>query len=247
MYTYDLHVHTLKGSPDSELTPAKIKETAEKVGLYGAGITEHDKTWDHVDLRIEREQHEYNFIRGMEVTTDLGHVLVYGLNSYLSGIHKAETLREKVDAAGGVMIIAHPFRRVFHFPKQYGNGTYSSAIEELASWPIFELVDEIEVWNGATGELENFLAYEVAKYLGKKGTAGSDAHSIHGLGRSVTIFQNPVHDVGEFIKEIKTGNIYPAQVISGPEMDREIVPLDIAVHEKELEERLRIAMGVDGQ
>ncbi|MSQ15478.1 MAG: hypothetical protein EXR50_06415 [Dehalococcoidia bacterium] len=246
MYTYDLHVHTLKGSPDSELTPSQIKNTAEKVGLYGACITEHDKTWDHVDLRIEREQNDYNFIRAMEVTTDLGHVLVYGLNTYISGIHKAENLRKAVDAAGGVMIIAHPFRRVFHFPKPYGNGKYDAAIEELASWPIFELVDEIEVLNGATGELENFLAYEVAKYLGKKGTAGSDAHSVHGLGRSVTIFENAVQDVGDFVKEIKAGSIYPAQVFTGPEMEREIVPYSRGVLAKDLKERTKIAMGVDG-
>ena len=252
MDVLDLHVHTVRMSPDSELNLDDLKRSAEELGLHGAGITEHDRMWDAIDTSVQREKYGFNFLRGMEVSTDMGHVLVYGLDAYVSGLHQAVSLRHVVNAAGGVMISAHPFRRIFRndhlggyrLPKSgHGFTSYGDAIEQLARWPILGLVDAIEVINGGTDEMENFLAYEVAQYLGKTMTAGSDAHSVHGLGQFVTIFQTPVRNVEGLIEEVKAGRTAPGTVITTG-TETELIPFGRDVVRDDLEERIRAAIGV---
>jgi len=84
-------------------------------------------------------------------------------------------------------------------------------LEELAKWPIFGLVDEMEVLNGATAEEENLLALRVAEYLGFRGVACSDAHSVSGIGRYVTVFERDVSTVGDLVTEIKAGRFCPEE------------------------------------
>ena len=108
----DLHCHTVHGSLDSELSAALLVKTARQTGLTACCITEHDKMWErHYAENLSRELN-ISFIRGMEVTTNLGHMLVYGLDRYVSGIHDAHALRRTVLARGGLMIAAHPFRKL---------------------------------------------------------------------------------------------------------------------------------------
>lgn len=239
----DLHTHTVIASPDSELSPAQIVKTAQKVQLSGAVITEHNRTWERREAQAYSEEHGFAFIRGMEVTTDLGHILVYGLNTYIGGIHIARDLRKAVKAAGGFMIAAHPFRNLFHNPRWGGNGRpHIPTVQEAASLPVFDLVDEIEVLNGGTGELENFFAWQVAQHLGMKGTGGSDAHSTHGLGLRVTVFEHEVRDVENLIAELRAGRFYPGEVIFDSD-GKELVPYRDAVVVANLENRLHAALG----
>lgn len=220
----DLHTHTVIASPDSELSPAQLVKTAKAVQLGGAVITEHNRTWEQREARAYSDELGFPFIRGMEVTTDLGHVLVYGLNSYIGGIHIARDLRKAVKAAGGFMVAAHPFRNLFHNPRWGGGGKANiPTVEEAARLPIFDLVDEIEVLNGGTGELENYFAWQVAQHLGMKGTGGSDAHSTHGLGLRVTVFERDIRDAEELIAELRAGRFYAAEVAFGSE-GKELVP-----------------------
>ena len=110
----DMHVHSAVASSDSTLNPHKLPELGRAAGLTGANISEHDKMWDR-HLRAEyRERHTDFLVNfGMEISTDLGHMLVVGLPAYISGIRRAELLREELDAVGGFLIVAHPFRHVF--------------------------------------------------------------------------------------------------------------------------------------
>ncbi|MCH8890773.1 MAG: hypothetical protein IH827_06830 [Myxococcales bacterium] len=71
---------------------------------------------------------------GMEVSTDLGHILVLGLDRYVPGIRRAEELRNVVEEAGAYMIVAHPFRHFFdpvHFLRQ-GRQPFSPTPEQAA-------------------------------------------------------------------------------------------------------------------
>ena len=44
------------------------------------------------------DDHGPKFLRGMEVTTDMGHIGVFGLSRYVGGIYKLAELRKVVDA-----------------------------------------------------------------------------------------------------------------------------------------------------
>ena len=69
--------------------------------------------------------------------------------------------------------------------------------------PIFGMVDAIEVANGANTDHENRFALEAARHLGLGGTGGSDAHSLHGLGSCVTVFDGDVRSEADLIEAIR--------------------------------------------
>ena len=109
----DLHIHTSWNSADSNLSPIELIREAKRLGLDGVVVTEHDRGWDRFRARELAAEHDFLFLRGMEVSTDLGHILVCGLDEYVSGIQRAEKPWQVVDEVGGIMIAAHPFRRAF--------------------------------------------------------------------------------------------------------------------------------------
>src|SRR5690606_35841109 len=125
---------------------------------------------------------------------------------YVSGIIYAETLRKVVDNVGGIMFAAHPYRKAFI----QTNGRWDApaptlTIQEAADRVLVQLVDGLEIYNGATGERENGLAVAVGDYVGLRGIGGSDAHSELGLGCCVTEFARPVRTEAELIEELRAG------------------------------------------
>ncbi len=208
----DMHLHTVKGGSDSSLTPEQLMGEARRIGLGGVNISEHDRLWDARELERLRRQSRLFISSAMEVSTDLGHIIVIGLDHYLPGIRKAAELRRVVSEVGGFMFVAHPFRRFFdpvHFRRD-GREPPSLTPEEAARLPIFELVDELEVANGGCTPGENHFALLVARILGKRGIGSSDAHSTHGLGCFTTVFQRPLSDERDLIAELKASRYYPA-------------------------------------
>jgi predicted metal-dependent phosphoesterase TrpH len=205
----DLHVHTNVGSYDSNLAPLELIQKGKVSGLDGVVVTEHDRGWD-VDLarRLGRE-HDFLILCGMEVSTDLGHILVYGLKEYVSGIIYAETLRQVVDQVGGIMFAAHPFRKAFfQTTGRWDAPKPTLTVQEAADRMLVQLVDGLEIYNGATGERENDLAVAVGDYTGLHGIGGSDAHSELGLGCCATEFSRPVRTEAELIEELRAGRYH---------------------------------------
>jgi len=216
----DMHVHTTKGGYDSALSMPELVAALEGRGLDGVCITEHNCAWSREELEKITSNHNVTVLAGMEIETDMGHIVILGLDRYISGVHKASKLRHIADELGGFLIGAHPFRRFFALdelglkPKP----DHSQALEEAIAHPILDVVDEIEVFNSCCTERENFLALEVARKLGLRGTAGSDAHSTHGLGSSVTVFQREIRDERDLIAELRAGRFYPAQRLPSGEI-----------------------------
>ena len=232
---FDLHVHTAKGSPDSSLTPSQLISEAKRIRLDGVCVTEHGRVWNKYDVETLNGQHDILIIRGMEVDTDLGHILVFGLDNYVSGIHRATDLRRVISEIGGFMIAVHPFRRAFDKPIPSFGQRFSPppSLKEATNMDLFQLVDEIEVVNGACSDRENFFALQVAKKLGWRGTGGSDAHSTHGLGCFATVFEREIRSEVEFIAELKAGRFYPAEGL----LDGELAAYGDGVTEFDLEPR----------
>ena len=211
----DLHVHTTHGSSDSSLTPEDMVLEAKRLGLQGVCITEHNAPWDRHLFAEFSYKHDILLIRAVEVDTDMGHILVFGLDSYVSGINQIDELRRVVTKVGGFMVSAHPFRGIYNpsgnsRPMIYRDGgPLPNSAPEAADHPVFSNVDAIEVANGGTIDQENGFAWEVAEHLGVKGTGGSDAHSVHGLGRCTTVFQDKITSEQQFIDALKAGRFYP--------------------------------------
>jgi len=210
----DLHVHTSIGSMDSDLSLARLAEAAHQVGIHGFAITEHDTSWSPESLEHYRQESGLFVCAGREWSTNWGHVIALGLDHEVQDIRQLEELRRLADEAGGYLILAHPFR---FFPGAsnclFGDERNPSALtlEELARHPAFELVHEIEVLNYSCTGRENELAVAVARVLGKRGTAGSDAHTFTEVGRCITVLQQAVASEHELIDELRAGRHYVAQ------------------------------------
>jgi len=210
----DLHVHTSVGSRDCNLPLLRLTEAAHQVGIQGFAVTEHDTSWAPENLERYRQESGLFVCAGREWPTNWGHVIALGLDPDLEDIRRMEDLRRLADEAGGYLILAHPFR-FFPSGSNYLFGPQGNAsaltLEEMAGHPAWELVDEIEVLNYNCTDKENELAAAVARVLGKRGTAGSDAHSFTEVGRCITVLERAVASEGELIDELRAGRHYLAR------------------------------------
>lgn len=210
----DMHLHTTRGASDSMLDPDDLIAEARRVGLTGVNITEHDRMWETWDLSPFRKKHEGIWVsNGMEVSTDMGHILAVGLKGYAPGIRRLEKLREVADEQGAFLIVAHPFRHFFdpvHF-KREGKEPFNLQPEDAAKLPVFQLVDGIEVLNGCNTPRENYFALQVAKKLGKPGTGGSDAHSTQGIGYFAAVFEEEIENTEHMLKLMHAVRFFPGR------------------------------------
>ena len=213
---FDLHIHTTKGSSDSSLTPEDLILEADRLGLRGLCLTEHSGPWDRHEFKKFAGLHNVVLIRAMEVETDYGHMLAFGLDRYQAGYNKAAELRKAATAAGGFVVTAHPFRGVLSGGHRSRALLYQSVSdplpetpEQALDHPVFKLADAVEVANGGTVDKENEFAMAVASLLKLPVTGGSDAHSTHGLGKFLTEFDDEVTNETEFLKALHSKQFHP--------------------------------------
>ena len=209
----DAHVHTVRGAADSELQPADLLEQARARGLTGINLTEHDRVWERHDWAAFQAQAPDLFLsQGMEVSTDLGHIIVFGIYQYHAGIRSCERLREVADEIGAFITVAHPFRHFFD-PVTFlrrGEPPFTMTPAEAAErMRVFQVVHGIEVGNGANTVRENSFAYRVAEILGKPMTGGSDAHSTSGISAYATVFPEILHSTEQMLDHLHAGRTTP--------------------------------------
>jgi len=206
-FTIDLHLHTNRGSADSNLAPADLIARARAIGIGAVCITEHDNAWNLKEIEAPAAESGVVFLRGMEVTTEMGHIGVFGLSEYVGGIYKLRELRKVVDKLGGVMIANHPFRYKldprFSFINPDHQAIDPSRPETAAKLEIFEVCDAVETLNGACSEEENLFALRVARHLGLAEVAGSDSHSKNSVGCVTTLLEEPIATERDLIDLIK--------------------------------------------
>jgi len=201
----DLHVHTSKGSPCSSAPVDGLIEEAGRIGLGGICLTDHNHVWPPDRVEDLRRKHGFLVLRGNEITTDQGDILVFGLDRDIYGIIKLEELREEVLAEGGVMIAAHPFRGFLVFDAAQLGLTPEKAMERR----LFKHVDGVEVLNSKVTKDENDFAGKVAAGLGMPGTGGSDAHSVEEVGIYATRFPGIIRDEKDLVQAVKRGEGVP--------------------------------------
>jgi hypothetical protein len=206
-FAVDLHLHTNRGSADSNLSIEGLIERAREIGIGAVCVTEHDNMWELHEVGEAAEASGVHLLRGMEVTTDVGHIGVFGLNRYIGGIYKLKELRRVADDHGGILVANHPFRYKLDAKFSFINPDQEPIDPDhparAAGLEIFKLVDAIEVLNGACSEDENVFALKVARLLGLAEVAGSDSHSPGSVGCVTTLFADPIKSEHELIEAIK--------------------------------------------
>jgi predicted metal-dependent phosphoesterase TrpH len=207
----DLHTHTKPMSDDSYLEPAELIEHAKQSGLDAICLTEHDWFWNKKDIARLRREHDFLVLPGVEMNTDEGHFLVFGIEEYSFGMHHIVNLKQAVDEAGGVMILAHPYRRQF-----YQSGDINEAVERYSQRSVFNLIDIIEVLNGRGKEKQNEFSRELCRRLNLKGTGGSDAHKLTDIPTCATYFNRKIRNVRELITELKAGRFRAVDLRQSP-------------------------------
>ena len=173
----DLHIHS-HHSPDGRMTLEEIAARARAAGLHGVAVCDHDHVLPAAELRQAAETFpDLIFIPGVEVSTDLGHLLGW----FVSEPVRARTLPEaaaEIHAQGGLAVLAHPFEH-----------TKSPERAEKA----LPYVDGIEVWNSRADRKNhqaNAMSARFAAAHGTRGFAGSDAHTPREIGNGITVVQS---------------------------------------------------------
>lgn len=166
----DLHVHSTH-SRDGTASPQDIVRMCRRLGLAGLAITDHNAIDGSLAAHALGRADGLLVVTGVEVSAAEGHVLAYGVKELIPrGLTAAETV-ERVRAAGGVAVAAHPRR----FPSGVGLATAAAVA-----------FDAVEVLNGGSSRSANRAALRLAQGLGKSQTGGSDAHRLDEVGRAYT-------------------------------------------------------------
>ncbi len=200
----DLHTHTHPLSHDSLLSPDELIDAAKAAGLDGVCLTEHDFFWDPAEVAALSKRHDFLVIPGIEVNTEDGHIVVFGLDRFVYGMHRLHELARMAEAAGAVMIAAHPYRRQLPFELRH-EGDWTHALERAVANPACSHVTAIETQNGRGSDRENAFSAEVAARLSLPTVAASDAHERKDIGRCATEFERKITGLEDLIAELKAG------------------------------------------
>jgi predicted metal-dependent phosphoesterase TrpH len=186
----DLHVHS-RFSPDSRLDLELIPDRLGLTSLQGFALTDHNTVEGHGRLReLQAKYRGYWFIPGVEVSTQSGHLLVYGIGEAPPARRPLPETLDWVVSHGGIAALAHPLRWT------HGAGR---------RWARRARVQAIEGCNGRTSELGNARAELIAAERKLASVGGSDAHEAESLGRAFTEFPNPVGSLDDLLEQMRRG------------------------------------------
>ncbi len=209
---FDLHTHTSEGSACSRMHLFDLIQAASEKQLDGICITDHDFCWDPEDLVRLNKASGIQIYAGVELSTCLGEVLIYGVHRPLLDLRNdPQKLVQTVESLRGVIVAAHPFRSDFVLSTALSReecGLEPLNPETLSQRQVFKFVNTLEVFNGRSSQGEVQVAKQVASLLGKKGTGGSDAHSTLGVGSCVTVFNEAVNSEEDLVRQLRFGTYY---------------------------------------
>ncbi|ACL06553.1 PHP domain protein [Desulfatibacillum aliphaticivorans] len=203
----DLHVHTAPASPCASAPIDEIIREAKELGVHGMVVTDHNYVWTADDIKRLRDKHDFLLLRGNEVITDQGDVLVYGLERDIKGVIRIADLRAEIIEAEGFMVMAHPFRGFLIT----GAEQMGLSVEQAAQREMFKHVDAIEVLNGKVTPDENGFAAKVADALSLPGTGGSDCHEMGTIGCYATEFTVNINSEADLVQALHAGSYRPVR------------------------------------
>ncbi|MDA0789586.1 MAG: hypothetical protein O2780_09040 [Proteobacteria bacterium] len=197
----DLHTHSIK-SDDGR---AKVENycqwiRSKEVPIDGFVLTEHRQFDFESDYSALASEFGIVILKGAEVETEYGHVLVFGVTQALTrefdfgsiGLPLAQVI-ELSEKHGAVAAPCHPGRpRVGMF----------AHTEELG---IPNGVKIVEIFNGGSRDNEDQIARDNAEKLGYQGIGGSDSHIVSHVGRCATRFDADIRSMDELVGALRAG------------------------------------------
>ena len=195
----DLHAHSIK-SDDGR---AKVENycqwiKAKNIPIDGFVLTEHrqfDNESDYTDLG---KANGITILKGSEVETEYGHVLVFGVTKTLQqefdfgNINlRLEHVIEACNKHGAIAVPCHPGR------PRVGMAAH------LDEFGIPKGVDVVEIYNGGSRENEDEIAIKMAEELKCSGVGGSDAHIVSQIGKCGTKFDAQISSIDELVEALR--------------------------------------------
>jgi len=209
-FRIDLHVHSLF-SGESPTTPEEIVDSAIRKGLDGVCITEHGSLYASAPFEKFRKS-GLVILRGVEVSTSAGHMLVYGVDEVqwndwgLNQTVDAQELVTRAKELGGIAVVAHPWQLI---EEDSFLGNLAPVVDDR--FRSLKGLAAIEVCNGKSivyPLICESLGY-LARRLGLGCTGGSDAHFGYQVGRSYTVFREPIFSSLDLVQALATQDYYP--------------------------------------
>lgn len=185
----DMHCHTLPRSQCSGLQPEELIELSRARGFDGVCLVEHDAFWPEAELAGLRAKTGFLVLGGVEFTTDVGHVLAYGLSAGSSTFATAASVFAAAQPEQALLFLAHPAR-----------DHYLRVTRETV-----EFFESVESVNGSDTRLQNMAAAGLSRGFRLPGIGGSDAHSSAEVGRGATRFSAEVTDISSLLRALRSG------------------------------------------
>ena len=195
----DLHTHSIK-SDDGR---AKVENycqwiRARRVPIDGFVLTEHRQFDFESDYRALARKHDLVILKGAEVETEYGHVLVFGVTAPLYRAFDFASIGLPLEqvvahcaAHDAVAVPCHPGR------PRVGMSAH------LAEHGVPQGVRIVEIHNGGSRGDEDAVAAAMARELGYLGVGGSDSHIVSHIGRCATEFPAPVASEAALVEALR--------------------------------------------
>ena len=199
----DLHLHSEASDDSRAPVEAYLKILARKRAerpLDGFVLTEHRKFDTHADYRDLEDRYGLRILRGAEVETEYGHILIYGVNADILRrfdfgdirLPAQDVIRE-VERMGGIATPCHPGRVNVGLCAHY------------ETKPPLDGVVAVEALNGGSKAAENDRVKDLMTQYGYHGFGGSDSHLVSFIGVCATEFDDEVGDEEDLVAALKAG------------------------------------------
>ncbi|UCD95797.1 MAG: hypothetical protein JSV35_04600 [Candidatus Bathyarchaeota archaeon] len=190
MLKIDMHVHTER-SYDSSISPQKLISHLRLNRFDGAVITDHDVV---CDLRSFRDAEDLVIIPGIEITTDLGHLIAFNVRTSIEAGQTVEETIAKIHDKGGLAIAPH----------------LGALFKGTRGLPLSRNLDAIEAINSAMFPFYACLrkSREIAAEYDLPQTGGSDAHFLNEVGIGYTLVESD-REVKAVAGALRKGNVKP--------------------------------------
>jgi len=209
LFYLDLHTHTSDGSNDAHATVEAYLRWIQRrreagYRIDGFVLTEHRNLDPRLDYSALAERYDAVVLRGMEVETDTGHVLVYGVS---------DRFYREID----VLSVTLPYEDVFRAAREHGGiavGAHAGRRRiglahhvDLAGIAL-DSVELIEALNGGSSEQENARALLLGEQFNLGMIGGSDSHFVSTLGSYLTAFREPVRHMEALVEQLRAGLVH---------------------------------------
>ena len=197
----DLHTHSIK-SDDGR---ARVENYCQWIRsrdlpVDGFVLTEHRQHDFDSDYSALANKHSLVILKGSEVETEYGHVLVFGVTEALTRAFDFTSIDlalarvlEHCDTHNAIAVPCHPGR------PRVGMFAHTAALG------VPEGVRIVEIYNGGSRDDEDQIAIENATALGYLGIGGSDSHIVSHIGRCGTRFGGKVVNMGDLTEALRAG------------------------------------------